>query len=179
MAICRREVVVFFLPDSMTKKQRKGARSCHIDLGGAIADTPAPLLATLAAGEVAAGDADALLAAKAALEDPTGSLASSSTNATAGPCEWSGVSCDARSGAVVGIDLSGSNLSGAVSLTSPASNSPPTLAVGGATASLIVRGEGKDVRLSSFFYLVAHCGSRGPARICRFFFLQFRGCSHM
>ena len=27
--------------------------------------------------------------------------------------------------------------------------------------------------------LVARCGSRGPARICRFFFFQFCGCSHV
>ncbi|VAH46107.1 unnamed protein product [Triticum turgidum subsp. durum] len=71
------------------------------------------LLAALAVREAAGGDADALLAAKAALDDPTGSLASWS-NASTGLCAWSGVSCDPRSGAVVGVDLSGRNLSGAV-----------------------------------------------------------------
>ncbi|KAE8807644.1 Receptor protein kinase CLAVATA1 [Hordeum vulgare] len=71
------------------------------------------LLAALAVRQTAGGDADALLAAKAVLDDPTGSLASWS-NASTGPCAWSGVSCDGRSGAVVGVDLSGRNLSGAV-----------------------------------------------------------------
>nr|XP_025882533.1 leucine-rich repeat receptor-like serine/threonine-protein kinase BAM1 isoform X2 [Oryza sativa Japonica Group] len=71
------------------------------------------LLAAVAAAATAAagGEADALLAVKAALDDPTGALASWTTNTTSSPCAWSGVACNAR-GAVVGLDVSGRNLTG-------------------------------------------------------------------
>ncbi|CAN6209267.1 unnamed protein product [Urochloa humidicola] len=77
------------------------------------------LLLAAAASSVAAAaagnaDADALLAAKAALADPAGALSSWTANSTAGiPCAWSGVTCNAR-GVVIGVDLSGRNLSGGV-----------------------------------------------------------------
>ncbi|CAL5067186.1 unnamed protein product [Urochloa decumbens] len=75
------------------------------------------LLAATASVPVAAtgnADADALLAAKAALSDPAGALSSWTANSTTtSPCAWSGVTCNAR-GAVIGVDLSGRNLSGEV-----------------------------------------------------------------
>ncbi|KAF8768946.1 hypothetical protein HU200_007086 [Digitaria exilis] len=77
---------------------------------------PLLLLLSLAAAAAADGtDADALLAAKAALSDPTGALAS--WNATTSPdhCAWAGVTCaPRRAGVVVGLDVSGLNLSGAL-----------------------------------------------------------------
>ncbi|XP_062188052.1 leucine-rich repeat receptor-like serine/threonine-protein kinase BAM1 [Phragmites australis] len=69
-------------------------------------------VAATMADSAARGDADALLAAKAALEDPSGALAS--WNASAGsPCSWPCVTCNAHA-SVIGLDLSGRNLSGAV-----------------------------------------------------------------
>nr|CAB3451880.1 unnamed protein product [Digitaria exilis] len=78
---------------------------------------PLLLLLLLATSSAAAAvdadaDADALLAAKAALSDPAGALASW-TNATASPCSWPGVTCNAGA-AVIGVDLSGRNLSGPI-----------------------------------------------------------------
>ncbi|CAN6297621.1 unnamed protein product [Urochloa humidicola] len=76
---------------------------------------PLLLLLALAAGAAgAAGDADALLAAKAALSDPTGALAS--WNATSPDhCAWAGITCaPPRGGVVVGLDVSGLNLTGAL-----------------------------------------------------------------
>ncbi|OEL35172.1 Leucine-rich repeat receptor-like serine/threonine-protein kinase BAM1 [Dichanthelium oligosanthes] len=78
---------------------------------------PLLLLLALAAGAAGAAgggtDADALLAAKAALSDPTGALAS--WNATSPDhCAWAGVTCEARGGVVVGLDVAGLNLSGAL-----------------------------------------------------------------
>lgn len=79
-----------------------------------------PLLLLLLIGLGSAdGDADALLAAKAALTDPTSALeswAAAAGNGTGGGyahCAWAGVSCGAR-GAVVGLALGGFNLSGAL-----------------------------------------------------------------
>ncbi|KAM0924928.1 hypothetical protein ACQ4PT_004804 [Festuca glaucescens] len=74
------------------------------------------LLASHLGAGAADGDADALLAAKAALSDPTGGLASwaAAQNATSnGHCAWAGVTCGTR-GTVVGLDVSGLNLSGAL-----------------------------------------------------------------
>ncbi|WVZ60717.1 hypothetical protein U9M48_010701 [Paspalum notatum var. saurae] len=70
---------------------------------------PLLLLLALAAGG-GADDADALLAAKAALTDPAGALASWAAGSD--HCAWAGVTCAA--GAVVGLDVSGLNLSGAL-----------------------------------------------------------------
>ncbi|XP_066324582.1 leucine-rich repeat receptor-like serine/threonine-protein kinase BAM1 [Miscanthus floridulus] len=82
-----------------------------------------PLLLLLAVAAGAAGaagsgtdtDADALLAAKAALSDPTGALASWDA-ASSDHCAWAGVTCAPRGsgGVVVGLDVSGLNLSGAL-----------------------------------------------------------------
>ncbi|CAD6214817.1 unnamed protein product [Miscanthus lutarioriparius] len=78
------------------------------------------LLAVAAGAAGAAGsgtdtDADALLAAKAALSDPTGALASWDA-ASSDHCTWAGVTCAPRGsgGVVVGLDVSGLNLSGAL-----------------------------------------------------------------
>ncbi|KQK12976.1 leucine-rich repeat receptor-like serine/threonine-protein kinase BAM1 [Brachypodium distachyon] len=74
------------------------------------------LLAGAGVGAAADGDADALLAAKAALSDPTGALASWAApkkNESAAHCAWAGVTCGPR-GTVVGLDVGGLNLSGAL-----------------------------------------------------------------
>ncbi|KAL5217746.1 hypothetical protein ABZP36_018430 [Zizania latifolia] len=73
-------------------------------------------LVGLAAGAGAGkadGDAEALLAAKATMSDPTGALASWSNGTTGSHCTWAGVTCSSR-GTVVGLDVSGLNLSGAL-----------------------------------------------------------------
>ncbi|KAG8098358.1 hypothetical protein GUJ93_ZPchr0013g36776 [Zizania palustris] len=74
------------------------------------------LLVVLAAGAVSGaddGDADALLAAKAAMSDPTGALAAWGNGTAGSHCTWAGVTCSSR-GMVVGLDVSGMNLSGAL-----------------------------------------------------------------
>lgn len=74
------------------------------------------LVVVVAAG--AAAEREALLAIKAALEDPEGSLGEwqgglSRTTASTPWCEWRGVSCNS-SGMVVALDLSRQNLSGVI-----------------------------------------------------------------
>ncbi|XP_078430462.1 uncharacterized protein LOC144702328 [Wolffia australiana] len=62
----------------------------------------------------AAAERGALLALKANLSDPCGAL--SSWTSGGDYCDWAGVGCDAaKGGAVVSLDLSGLNLSGALS----------------------------------------------------------------
>ncbi|KAK3149197.1 hypothetical protein QOZ80_3AG0214190 [Eleusine coracana subsp. coracana] len=68
------------------------------------------LLALAAGADAASGDADALLALKAALIDPTGALASWTTSSD--HCSWAGVTCAPRGDTVTGLDLSGLNLTG-------------------------------------------------------------------
>ncbi|CAL9152784.1 unnamed protein product [Musa hybrid cultivar] len=72
-------------------------------------------IGSLAAAEEAL-EADALLALKAVVSDPSDALSAWNNSASGGHCSWPGVACDPLRGFVVSLDLTGFNLSGTLSL---------------------------------------------------------------